>query len=148
MTELSTVGRSLEHDAMEREGTKNLIELSGFVVSLQKQSLNHEERIAGLEDNMRINGVQEMNVKSKGNSAVLRVLGGVDANAYKNRKVRGRTYSAMWRRFKTHFGIPRYGELPAKDFVSAIAYLNSWEPDRELKDEIERANNQTELLTH
>lgn len=146
MNELETVGKSKDHEAMKQEGMQNLLHLSNFVISLQNQSNNHEKRIAGLEDNMRINGVQEMNIKEKGNIAVLRALDGKESNAYKDRRVRGKTYSEMWRRFKKRFGIPRYGELPAKDYDSAIEFLENWQPDKELEVEIEQLNNQLDLL--
>lgn len=111
-----------------------------------KQLENHNERLTNLEDNMRINGIQEMNVKETGNIAVIKALDGVESNAYQDRKTRSKTYSAMWRRFKKQFGIPRYGELAAKDFDEAMVHLKNWKPDRELAIEIEHINNQTRLF--
>lgn len=146
MNELETVGKSKDHEAMKQEGTMNLLHLSKFVISLQNQTNNHEKRIAGLEDNMRVNGVQEMKIKDKGNIAVLRALDSKDSKAYENRGVRSKAYSEMWRRFKKRFGIPRYGELPAKDYDSAIEFLENWQPDKELEVEIEQLNNQLDLL--
>lgn len=145
MNKPSIVGKSADHVAMKQEGLQNLLEIGKFMENLQMQTNNHEERIAGLEDNMRISGVEEMNVKDKGSSAVLRALGGKESNAYQNIKVRSRAYSEMWRRFKKRFGIPRYGELAAKDFDSAIHFLERWEPDRELELEIEQVNSQTRI---
>lgn len=145
MNELKNVGKSKDHEVMMDEGTKNAVQISKFMISLQSQVTNHEERLAGLEDNMRINGIQEMNVKEKGNITVLKALGGKKSNAYKDKSVRARAYSAMWRRFKKYYGIPRYGELPAKDFDNAIEFLSSWAPDKGLRMEIEAANNQTDL---
>lgn len=111
----------------------------------QKQLNSHENRLVNLEDNMRINGIQEMNIKEAGNFAVIRALDGKGSNAYLDKRVRSKTYSAMWRRFKKRFGIPRYGELPAKDYDDAMDHLEEWKPDRELYLEIELVNKQTNL---
>lgn len=39
----------------------------------------------------------------------------------------GKHYAAMWSRFKNHFGIPRYNELPQSRMTEAIQYLMSLE---------------------
>lgn len=145
MTNTSIVGKSQEADAA-KELQRKSGELQKQLNNLfQEQIDSHENRIVNLEDNMRINGIQEMNIKDAGNVAVIKALGGKDSNAYQDRRVRSMTYSAMWRRFKQKFGIPRYGELPAKDFDNAINHLETWVPDKDLELKIKVVNKQQVL---
>lgn len=117
---------------------------------LLRASLEHEEKIELLTDDvtmlkesMRIDGVQEFQIKTSGNKRVLRCLGGYESNAYNafSKKV----YARFWRDFKNYFTIPRYGELPKVKFDEAIEFINEWMPDTEMRLMIKQANLQTKL---
>lgn len=102
-----------------------------------------DSRVTYLEDHMRIDGIQEKKLQDKGKSIAIQSLGGFKSNAYQ--KVSRKVFSAIWRDFKNHFNIPRYNELPRKQFDEAIAFLEMWQPSTTLRIEIKNLNNQQTL---
>lgn len=104
------------------------------------QLVTMDGRVTYLEDHMRINGLQEQRLQSKGKSKAVESLGGIDSPAYK--QISRRVFSAIWRDFKNHFSIPRYNELPKKQFEDGMKFLNMWQPSTSLRIEIEELNNQ------
>lgn len=56
---------------------------------------NHEERIANLEDNMRVNAAQEMKLTNLVNSKIVGLLEGKKSKAYRDNHIRGKAYSAI-----------------------------------------------------
>lgn len=124
----------------EMEQTKrpsNQIEiLQGAVNELANQG----ERITNLEENMRIDGIQERKLQNKGAQIVIESLGGKGSPAYK--KVSKKAFSEIWRDFKNHFMIPRYSELPRVQFNDGLRFIDMWQPSTSLRIEIEKHNNQ------
>jgi len=114
---------------------------------LLKTALEHEEkieihdkRISFLEETMRVDGIQERKLQNKGNQIAIEFLGGKDSPAY--RKVARKVFSELWRDFKNHFMIPRYAELPKKQFEEGLRFIGMWQPSTSLRIEIEQINNQ------
>lgn len=107
---------------------------------------NHEERIANLEDNMRVNATQEMKLTNLVNRKIVGLLEGKKSNAYRNNHIRGKAYHSINQGIVDRFGVRRK-ELPAKDFKSAVIFIENWVlSDQELKDEIFAANHQMSLF--
>ncbi|MEN1968977.1 ORF6C domain-containing protein [Lentibacillus sp. N15] len=100
----------------------------------------HDNRISHLEETMRIDGVQEFQIRKLANKKVVKALGGKKTAAYKN--LSNKAFSRFWRDFKEHFTIPRYGELPKVKFGEAIKFINAWQPDTTTRLEISSANEQ------
>lgn len=100
----------------------------------------HDKRIKNLEENMRISGVQEFQIRKLANQRVVRSLGGSEAPAYE--KLSNKAFSRFWRDFKDHFMIPRYGELPRVKFDDAVEFIDAWQPDTSTRLEIKAANRQ------
>ncbi|GAA5418016.1 hypothetical protein Pryu01_03094 [Paraliobacillus ryukyuensis] len=101
---------------------------------------NVDNRVTYLEDHMRIDGVQERKLQNKGKSIVIESLGGIRSSAYEN--IARKVFAAIWRDFKNHFQIPRYNELPRKQFEDGMKFLGMWQPSTSLKIEIEQLNQQ------
>lgn len=104
------------------------------------QLVTMDGRVSYLEDHMRINGIQEQSLQRKGKSKAMESLGGIDSTAY--RAISRKVFAAIWRDFKNHFNIPRYNELPKKQFEDGMKFLNMWQPSTSLRIEIEELNNQ------
>lgn len=104
------------------------------------QLVTMDGRVSYLEDHMRINGIQEQSLQRKGKSKAMESLGGIDSPAY--RSISRKVFAAIWRDFKNHFNIPRYNELPKKQFEDGMKFLNMWQPSTSLRIEIEELNNQ------
>lgn len=119
------------------------IEMLKLSLELEETTKEHANRITYLEDHMRIDGIQEKKLQDKGKSIAIQSLGGFKSNAYQ--KVSRKVFSAIWRDFKNHFNIPRYNELPRKQFDEAIAFLEMWQPSTTLRIEIKNLNNQQTL---
>ena len=114
---------------------------------LLQTALEHEEKIESiqsdvnyLKENMRIDGVQEFQIRQKANIKVVKVLGGKKAPAYE--ELSTKAFSRFWRDFKAHFEIPRYGELPRIKFDEAIEFIDAWQPDTSTRLEIQSKNQQ------
>lgn len=107
------------------------------------QLVKIDGRVSYLEDHMRINGVQEKKLQDKGKSVAIKALGGKQTNAYET--ISRKVFSAIWRDFKDYFNIPRYTELPKKQFDEGVRFLGMWQPSTSLRLEIENLNNQQRL---
>ena len=100
---------------------------------------NHEECITNLEDTMRVNAVQETVLTEEVNKVVVGFLQGKQAPAYQNRSLRGRAYSSINKDIRKQFGVKRK-EIPAKEYQKAVVFIRQWEPDFELRQEIQSEN--------
>ncbi len=105
---------------------------------------SHDKRISHLEENMRIDGIQERKLQNKAKSIAIESLGGMNSNAYKN--VSRKVFSGIWRDFNNHFQLPRYSELPRKQFEEGLRFLGMWQPNTSLRIEIEEFNRQLEVV--
>lgn len=115
------------------------------ITKIAEQLENHEDRLSSVEDTMRVNGIQEKKLTEKVNLIVVTTLNGKNSNAYQDKSIRGKAYSEINKRIKDKYGIPRRGELPAKDYDSAMKFIANWTPDFELKQLIKEANSQMKL---
>ncbi|AKG05554.1 phage regulatory protein [Salimicrobium jeotgali] len=105
------------------------------------ETLNqHNERLTHLEETMRIDGTEEHRIRKSANAKIMEVIGGKSSSAYK--ELSRQVFSNFWRDFKNHFMIPRYGDLPKKQFEEGLRYISLWQPDTSLRMEIESANKQ------
>lgn len=137
----SIVGQSKDN-TRSLELIKGIGDIGVAIQKIASQLDNHEDRLANVEDTMRVNGIQEKKLTGLVNKVVLRTLGGKGSNAYADKSVRGKAYSEINSRIKNKYGIPRRGELPAKDYDSAMRFIENWTPDYELKQAIKEANQQ------
>lgn len=132
----SIVGKSKDHEVSKM----NINALKVITDELE----SHDDRLSSLEDTMRINGVQEHKIKEAGTRSVMKALGGKDKPAYK--KLSRTVFSRMWHEFNHYFEIPRYAELPAKDYQKGIEFAATWEPSQEIKMDIKELNDQIDLF--
>lgn len=100
---------------------------------------NHEERISNLEDTMRVNAVQETVLTEEVNKVVVGFLQGKQMPAYQNLSIRGRAYSSINKDIRKKFGVRRK-EIPAKEYQQAVTFIRQWQPDFDLKSEINAVN--------
>ncbi|HGW8881024.1 ORF6C domain-containing protein [Enterococcus faecium] len=100
--------------------------------------------VSMLKNTMRISGQQEFEIKQKGNTKVMEVLGGKESRAYE--EISKKVFSKFWSEFKRTFSIPRYGELPRKRFDDAISFIEMWLPETAIRMEIDQLNRQQRLF--
>lgn len=110
-------------------------------------ALEHEREIKTiksdvtyLKGSMRIDSLQQQDLQQAGKKSVVHALGGKDSNAYQ--QMSGKTFSAFWKEFKQHFGVPRYPDLPKVKFDDAIRFIELWRPSTSLQMDIDSCNSQ------
>lgn len=107
---------------------------------------NHEERIANLEDNMRVNAAQEIKLTNLVNSKIVGLLEGKKSKVYRDNHIRAKAYHAINKGIIDRFGVRRK-EIPAKEFKNAVIFIENWGlNDPELKNEIFTTNHQGSLF--
>lgn len=120
------------------------------LVASMKLSIETAEEMEGikedvnmLKDTMRIDGVQEHKLQKHGRRKVVKALGGKSSPAY--REISRSIFQLFWNEFKDHFMIPRYNELPKKDYEEAIRFIDLWQPKTSERLKIDAINNQMTL---
>lgn len=121
------------------------------LVASMKLSIETSEELEGvkkdvnmLKDTMRIDGVQEHKLQKYGRRKVVKVLGGKKSPAYK--EISRSIFQLFWNEFKDHFMIPRYNELPKKDYEEAIRFIDLWQPNTSERLRIDAINNQMSFV--
>ncbi len=110
----------------------------------QEQAVMRDD-IVYLKEEQPINPAINQDLTKVRNKAVVKCLGGYDAPAYSDSKLRQKVFCQAARDFKELFKIPRYDLLKKKDIERAYDYWRQWQPQTNLRLEIEQANKQLSL---
>src|SRR5699024_12841365 len=102
-----------------------------------------ESDVTFLKDTMTISSREETIIQQKAKAKVVEALGGKKSRAYEtmNRKA----FSRFGSEFKRYLSVPRYGDIPKKEFDEAIEWINEWQPDTTTRMEIKAANDQISM---
>ena len=103
-----------------------------------------EKDVSILKETMRISGKQEADIQRAGKQKVIEVLGGKESPAYES--ISKKVFANFWSEFKRYFSIPRYGELPCKQFEEALIFIAEWLPETAMRMEINQLNRQAQLF--
>lgn len=103
-----------------------------------------EKDVSILKDTMRVSGKQEADIQRAAKRKVIDVLGGKDSTAYES--ISKKVFANFWSEFKRYFAIPRYGELPCKQFDEALNFIDEWLPETAIRMEIHQLNRQEQLF--
>lgn len=115
------------------------------IFMLDNRTVQHEQRIAALEEGMVINYGQQRTLASQVSAAVIRALGGVDSPAYQDKTVRGRAYSECNRDIQTWFRVNSRNNIPHKRFDEAVEYIQRWRPSANMAMTIRQINRQMRI---
>lgn len=110
----------------------------------QEQAVMRDD-IVYLKEEQPVNPAINQDLTKVRNKAVVKCLGGYDAPAYSDSKLRQKVFCQAARDFKELFKIPRYDLLKKKDIERAYDYWQQWQPQTNLRLEIEQANKQLSL---
>jgi prophage antirepressor-like protein len=110
----------------------------------QEQAVMRDD-IVYLKEEQPVNPSINQDLTKVRNKAVVKCLGGYDAPAYSDSKLRQKVFCQAARDFKELFKIPRYDLLKKKDIDRAYDYWQQWQPQTNLRLEIEQANKQLSL---
>lgn len=101
----------------------------------QKEKIEKvDQRVTNLENTTTIVSSQQLTLTKIAKSTAIRVLGGKDTPAYKN--LSSRVFRELWRDYKDYFKIASYKDTLKTDYERAIKYLEAWQPDTNLRYEI------------
>lgn len=106
---------------------------------------NLNGRVENLENNMTVDFGQQRRLQNKARSRVVAILGGIDSHSYRNRSLRGKVFSAIWRDYKDYFAVGSYRDTLRIDFEKAIRYLDCWQAQGRLLRKIEECNKQIDI---
>lgn len=124
----------------EREQLKASMKLS-LETSEEVEEIKKDVNM--LKETMRIDGSEEFRLRTNANVVVVAALGGKKSNAYRN--ISRSVFPKFWNEFKRYFEIPRYGDLPKKQFDRGIEFIRGWTPDTITRMEIDELNSQQEM---
>lgn len=110
----------------------------------QEQAVMRDD-IVYLKEEQPVNPSINQDLTKERNKAVVKCLGGYDAPAYSDSKLRQKVFCQAAKDFKELFKIPRYDLLKKKDIDRAYDYWKQWQPQTNLRLEIEQVNKQVLL---
>lgn len=117
------------------------------IFMLDNRTVQHEQRIAALEDSMVVDYGQQRTLASQVNAVVIESLGGADSPAYHDKNVRGRTYSECNRDIKNWFRVNSRNNIPRKRFDEAVEYIQRWRPSTNMLMIIRQTNRQMQFCS-
>ncbi len=114
------------------------VELEGKINAVDKdlQDFKRDMPILGTETDLVTEAVHDKCVD---------VLGGVNSNAYKDRSLRGKVYSDIYREFKMIFGVTSYKSLRRSQRDMAVGLVRNYKPPAHLAAQIRFVNAQFTL---
>ncbi len=113
------------------------------ILMLDEKTIEMDNRITNLENNMTIDYAQQEELRELANKKAIAVLGGQYAPAYKelNKKV----FSQVWRDYKRIMQVNSYKNTAVKDFEIGRKTIIDWQPNRELELMIRGCNAQIRM---
>lgn len=112
---------------------------------LDHRTVEHEQRITALEENMVVDYSQQCALKTQVNAVVIQALGGINTPAYSDKNVRSRTYSECNRDIQNWFRVNSRNNIPRKRFDDAVDYIQRWRPSMNMSMLIRQTNEQVQI---
>lgn len=149
--EAKTFKRWITHEvipAIRRTGSYTVPNMSKelrAIFVLDHRTVEHEQRITALEENMVVDYGQQCALKTQVNAAVIQALGGINTPAYSDKNVRSRTYSECNRDIQNWFRVNSRNNIPRKRFDDAVDYIQRWRPSMNMSMLIRQTNEQVQI---
>ena len=137
----SEVLPSIRRTGMFVGGSKEL----QAIFMLDSRTVQHEQRIAALEDSIVVDYGQQRALADQVNMVVVAALGGRDSAAYADKSLRSKLYSECNRDLQRWFRVNSRNNIPRKRFDEAVEYIQRWRPSTNTAIEIQQSNGQTSL---
>ena len=99
---------------------------------------DHENRIDNLENTMTVDYGQQKKLNDQHHATAVKVLNGKESQEYGDKELRDKVFRSIWRDYKEYFRISSYKDTPAARFGEAMEYLRGWQPDMNLRMEIDQ----------
>ena len=135
----SEVLPSIRRTGMYTAGSKEL----QAIFMLDSRTVQHEQRIAALEDSMVVDYGQQRALADQVNMVVVAALGGRESAAYADKSIRSKIYSECNRDLQRWFRVNSRNNIPRKRFDEAVEYVQRWRPSTNTCMAIQQSNNQS-----
>lgn len=103
--------------------------------------------VALLKTETTLNGSQRRKINVLVKSTVINVLGGMKANAYKDRSIRNKCFSNCYKQLKEYFDVASYMDIPKVRFEEGMELIPKWSPTLELQASIDFANGHSDIFS-
>lgn len=120
-------------------------EIQAIFVLDQKQQ-KFETRLDTLENNATIDFGQQRNLQVLAQKTVLRIIGGKETPVYKDKPIRSKVFSSLWKDYKDYMQVASYRDTLKIDYNRAVTYITNWRLNGKLLREVEECNSQMELV--
>ncbi|MCD3194210.1 hypothetical protein G8S49_01290 [Clostridium botulinum C] len=108
----------------------------------QEKLTTIESKVNNLENHMTIDYGEQLVLQQLAKARAIQEMGGKDTCCYKDRSLRSKVFSRVWKDFKDYLAVNSYRNTPKKDFDKAKEYLKDWKAQGKLLREIEESNSQ------
>lgn len=115
------------------------------VIVVDKRVTQVEQRVEKLENNMTITHEQIQVIKNRVNKIIVDLLGGYESNAYRDRHLRSKAYSRFNKDYCDYFRINARANTLATKYEEALKYIDMWQPDTNLRIQIQDCNSQVNI---
>jgi prophage antirepressor-like protein len=111
-----------------------------FTLDGKQQKLEHE--VKDLKDNMPLFNIDCEELQKEVRKMGIKVLGGKDSPAYKDKSIRTKVYSDIQHQIKRQFGLNSYKAIKRSQMDIAKEIIGKYEAPFVLKNEIDLSNSQ------
>ncbi|MCC0669269.1 ORF6C domain-containing protein [Clostridioides sp. ZZV14-6153] len=115
---------------------KVIIKLEQRQAELESGQQELEEKVNVLYDFSTIDYNQQETIRSLVNRRVIQVYQCLNFSAYEDAKLRKRVYFSLWKDYRKKFGVNSYKNTAKKNYDNAIKFIENWEPNYDLSNEI------------
>lgn len=115
------------------------------VIVVDKRVTQVEQRVEKLENNITITHEQIQVIKNRVNKIIVVLLGGYESNAYRDRHLRSKAYSRFNKDYCDYFRINARANTLASKYDEALKYIDMWQPDTNLRIQIQDCNSQVNI---
>lgn len=107
---------------------------------VEEKVVNLDEKFNDFKDDLPLIGDEPEELSALVRSVGVRVLGGKEANAYKDKSLRSKVYSDIWGEVKRQFGVKKYKAIKRRYLDRAKGIIKNYIPTVALEEEIQILN--------
>ena len=138
------------HD-MEKRLAKPLTAIEQLQIQAQavlevNEKVDHvRKELEEFKQDLPVLGIEEDRITGAVKKAGIAVLGGKESNAYKDKSLRGKIYSDIYRELKRQFGVSTYKAIKRNQCETAVSMIAAYEPPMVLAEQIKDSNAQINM---
>lgn len=139
--------------AVQRELVNKYFNIQYQPMTIEQMMIHQLQEMKTVKDDVELlktetilNSSQRRQINGAVRSTVIKVLGGVNSNAYKDNTIRTKSFSNCYKQLKDYFDVSSYMDIPKIRFEEAMELIPKWKPTLELQAAIDAANGNSDLF--